>query len=97
MTDGQSTDPSATVKMAEALHRDGVQVIAIGIGSQVKTTELAVIASGKDHMFTAANFSALASIENELTLATCRGENSFTQQDGSVNIFINLLTKLSNY
>ena len=51
LTDGQSTRPTQTIAEAEALRRTGAVVIAIGIGSGVKESELDAIASDPAHKF----------------------------------------------
>lgn len=78
LTDGQSTDPMATALMADKLHRDGIKVITIGIGQGVRTSELTVIATDKNHMFTATDFSSLATLQKDLQLETCRSNLKYT-------------------
>jgi collagen type VI alpha len=78
LTDGQSTDPVATALMADKLHRDGIKVITIGIGQGVRTSELTVIATDKNHVFTATDFSALATLQKDLQLETCRSKFEFS-------------------
>ncbi|XP_062581120.1 collagen alpha-4(VI) chain-like [Saccostrea cucullata] len=79
LTDGQSTDPMATALMADRLHRDGIKVITIGIGQGVRNSELTVIATDKNHVFTATDFKSLASLQKELTMETCRNEKPNTE------------------
>uniref|UniRef100_K1PKC1 Collagen alpha-6(VI) chain n=1 Tax=Magallana gigas TaxID=29159 RepID=K1PKC1_MAGGI len=72
LTDGQSTDPPATAVMADQLHRAGIKVITIGIGQNVHKSELTVIATDRNHVFTATDFKSLSTLQTDLQLETCR-------------------------
>ncbi|XP_061168894.1 collagen alpha-4(VI) chain-like [Saccostrea echinata] len=72
LTDGQSTDPMVTALMADRLHKHGIKVITIGIGQDVRSSELTVIATDKYHVFTATDFKSLASVQKDLQIEICR-------------------------
>lgn len=74
MTDGQSSDPTATATEARIIHYSNIKVIAIGIGSGVQTKELNAIATDSQHAFTVPSFNSLQSIETEIQTATCVSE-----------------------
>ncbi|KAJ8309545.1 hypothetical protein KUTeg_014419 [Tegillarca granosa] len=71
MTDGQSSSPSATKVAAAALHKTGVEVMSIGIGSSVTLSELQTIASDNQHVFQVISFDALTTIQSELEKTAC--------------------------
>ncbi|OWF38639.1 Collagen alpha-6(VI) chain [Mizuhopecten yessoensis] len=71
MTDGQSQDGTNTASMASKAHQAGIEVVAIGIGDGVSTSELQAIASDPKHILTVENFLALASIQHNVAAATC--------------------------
>lgn len=72
LTDGQSTDSMATALMADQLHRAGIKVVTIGIGQNVRKSELTVIATDRNHVFTADDFKSLATLQKDLQMETCR-------------------------
>ena len=57
MTDGYSTD--VVDQHAAALHQDEMIVFAVGIGSNINETELAMIASSNDTKFTVADYDTI--------------------------------------
>ncbi|KAL3889637.1 hypothetical protein ACJMK2_001973 [Sinanodonta woodiana] len=72
LTDGKSNEGALTAQAAALLKlKRDVTVIAIGIGSEVDPTELAAIASNKNHTFTVASFDLLQTIHQDLTDTTC--------------------------
>lgn len=74
MTDGQSDSTSNTIQEADLLKNTGVTVIAIGIGSGIKQTELQNIATDPQHVFNVSGFDALKSIVQELQDKACGGK-----------------------
>jgi len=76
LTDGQSTRPTQTIAEAEALRRTGAVVIAIGIGSGVKESELDAIASDPAHKFNVNSFDYLAAIQQQIVKETCEGSGT---------------------
>ncbi|XP_033736270.1 collagen alpha-6(VI) chain-like isoform X1 [Pecten maximus] len=76
LTDGQSTSPSKTSVAANALHHSGVEVITVGIGNGITQSELAVIASDRQHVFQVQSFDALQTIQTELTNAACQAPSA---------------------
>ena len=85
LTDGQSTDSMATALMADQLHRAGIKVVTIGIGQNVRKSELTVIATDRNHVFTADDFKSLATLQKDLQMETCRSMSNAI----SFNIFLN--------
>jgi len=71
MTDGQSQYGLQTMTAADQLHKDGVKVIAIGIGDDVNNKELHNIASDNSHVITVPDFFLLSTIQNEVLNTTC--------------------------
>lgn len=61
ITDGQSTNPLQTKIEADILKQRGIIIMAIGIGSGVKVTELLNIASNSSLVIEVNNFNALSS------------------------------------
>ncbi|KAL3889636.1 hypothetical protein ACJMK2_001972 [Sinanodonta woodiana] len=83
LTDGKSNEGLLTVQAANLLkQRKDVTVIAIGIGNEVDPTELAAIASNKNHTFTVTSFDLLQTIRQDLTDTTCH-----TCGQGAADIF----------
>ncbi|XP_052223522.1 collagen alpha-1(XII) chain-like isoform X3 [Dreissena polymorpha] len=79
MTDGQSNSHAETVKSAAALHAGlNAKVFAIGIGAGVSTTELGVIASDNQHVFSVSSFDALTSLQAELKKTACTVDGGWT-------------------
>ena len=71
LTDGQSTNPTLTRQAADKLHKMGIKVVAIGIGSNTDKDELKTIATDDLHVFQVGGFDALNSIMKDLEAATC--------------------------
>ncbi|XP_067652406.1 collagen alpha-1(XII) chain-like [Haliotis asinina] len=71
ITDGRSANMNSTASEASLLHQDGVKVISVGVGSGISMEELRAIASDNSLVFTAANFSALGIVKNEIQNKTC--------------------------
>ena len=76
MTDGKSRNSSLTKQEANRLHRAGIKVFAIGIGSKVVKDELKNIASSPENVFTVVSFNVLDSILSELKKSTCKGKTA---------------------
>ena len=75
LTDGQSTVPSKTTAEAANLkNMTDTTVIAIGIGSGVRQSELNTIASDAAHAITVANFNALQTVKSQLTFVACNSK-----------------------
>ncbi|XP_046370541.1 collagen alpha-1(XII) chain-like [Haliotis rufescens] len=72
LTDGGSNHPNETAIAAKRLHDNHINVVAIGIGSEVNKDELNTIASNSKHVFTVPNFDALHTIHNDITDTTCK-------------------------
>lgn len=81
LTDGQSTDSMATALMADQLHRAGIKVVTIGIGQNVRKSELTVIATDRNHVFTADDFKSLATLQKDLQMETCRSTSNAVSFD----------------
>ncbi|XP_012938709.1 uncharacterized protein LOC101849054 [Aplysia californica] len=70
MTDGASNSNSLTKRAADALKKQGVTIISIGI-AHANAQELGDIASGPDDVFQVAGFSALNKITSTVADRTC--------------------------
>ncbi|XP_062590013.1 uncharacterized protein LOC134251619 isoform X2 [Saccostrea cucullata] len=62
VTDGRSTRPSATIMEAEQAKREGIIVIAVGVGTQIFRDELRQIATNERKLFEVSDFAALQQI-----------------------------------
>lgn len=72
LTDGVSTDPSATSTSVATAHSLGIRSFSVGIGSGVDHQELLDIAGGNSNrVFTAKNFDDLINLLNPLSRALC--------------------------
>lgn len=74
ITDGQSADPAATKHEAQLLHHQGVLVYAVGVGSDVDSSELKAISSNGTPILVT-DFSLLHDIQASLETAACHGAN----------------------
>ena len=74
ITDGKSNEPEPTRQEAEVLHRLGVKVFAIGIGTGVDQTELDHIASAEQYVFRVQNYDAFEALLDELQKTVCKGK-----------------------
>ena len=73
LTDGYSNDRVRTQQEAALLHKDGVRVIAVGIG-HYNITELGHIASSPHDTFAVANFSQLSQqFVGKILQSVCQG------------------------
>lgn len=75
VTDGRSDNTLTTLLEANLARRSGINLFAIGIGSQVYNYELNAIASEPkdEYVFTVNSFEALDSIKKLLAAKTCEG------------------------
>ena len=79
LTDGQSTDPSATVQAAmnaRSRTENPIQIITVGIGASANEAELKSIASSPvdSNYFKESSFDDLSAAFSSLNLALCQGE-----------------------
>lgn len=73
LTDGVSTDPSATLASANTAINMGIRTFSVGIGSGVNQSELLDIANGnQDRVFNANTFDDLVKLLNPLSRALCK-------------------------
>ncbi|XP_014781113.1 cartilage matrix protein [Octopus bimaculoides] len=72
ITDGQSIYPDDTAKAADALHKDNIEVVAIGVGSDISKEELKKIASKYQEMHLVKNYKSLQTVlEKQIIKITC--------------------------
>ncbi|GAB1608200.1 collagen alpha-4(VI) chain-like [Argonauta hians] len=71
LTDGVSTYRYKTIAEAGLAKKEGILMMAIGVGRKIDMEELKGIASGKDYVFTVDSFDALQQIKVELGMKTC--------------------------
>ena len=76
ITDGQSNDEKKTWEEAVSLRKEGVLVLAVGVGSGVRQRELEGIASGDDgtNVFRVNSFEGLRNIKNTILGSLCNSE-----------------------
>ena len=77
LTDGSQTQDAGAEDpgdVAEELRQAGINILTIGIGKGINTTELAHIAGGADNVYSAATFDELVSNEflNKVNEAGCK-------------------------
>ena len=73
VTDGRSQDFTKTATVAKQVHNAGIETLAVGVGSQVRTRELQAIASDFKHVFHVNNYDALQSVREQLRDSVCAG------------------------
>ena len=61
-------------KVMFIFQQTGAIVIVVGIGSNVKQSELDAIASDSEHKFNVASFDFLDKIHDQLVFKACKGE-----------------------
>ena len=74
ITDGEQSDNANLSVASSGLKNKGVTVYAIGVGSNVKESELLNIASSKEHVLTTPSFQELDKL-NSVLLNMCKGES----------------------
>ena len=76
ITDGMSSNSRLTISEAKRLQRSGVRMFSIGIGRNLRQSELIAMASRptSEHQFRINNFAGLKSIKKEITMNTCKGK-----------------------
>ena len=73
-TDGEQSDNADLSAASSGLKNKGVTVYAIGVGNNVKESELLNIASSKEHVLTTPSFKELDKL-NSVLLNMCKGES----------------------
>ncbi|XP_035826886.1 matrilin-2 [Aplysia californica] len=97
ITDGNSTLPESTITEARELQASGVEVLAVGIGSQLSPKELNAIASSPERVFMVNSFDVLSAIKEKVLTSTCDaaqvvpGYNQFCREECSSNFECMLL------
>ena len=76
VTDGQSGNPPLTASEAKKARDAGITILAIGVGSGARTSELNAMATDPDstHVYKADNFDALTSLQALLSTKACEGK-----------------------
>ena len=64
VTDGQSISPTNKKQAADLAHKAGIKTFAIGVGSSISKQELLNIASDSEHVFQAATFDTLHTLQS---------------------------------
>ncbi len=75
VTDGDSEDSVATAHQADLAREDGIHVFAVGVGHNIKPSELVSIASTPDDVFQVDNYNLLERIKDMLAERACEGES----------------------
>ena len=83
LTDGKSSNGRAVRKEAYKLKRSGVLIISIGVGKNIRHSELRDMASQPTSLFkfTVKNFSALKYVVKKITKRTCKGMCMFINEN----------------
>ena len=58
---------------AEDIHKENINIFAIGVGNSVNKQELELIGSSAQNVFMVSNFDALQGIQSHLQKTTCEG------------------------
>ncbi|XP_021344654.1 matrilin-2-like, partial [Mizuhopecten yessoensis] len=72
VTDGKSSSPKRTVAQASLAKKEGITVIAVGVGSQLFREELSQIATNDRKLFTVSDFQGLQQIIVTLRNLICQ-------------------------
>src|SRR5688572_4660382 len=81
ITDGDSNNPEETKKEAQLCHQEGIQVVAIGVGSNVGKTELQAIASRPDMVHSVESYAALEKLGLILAAKACGSKQHFANNN----------------
>ncbi|XP_014784250.2 collagen alpha-4(VI) chain [Octopus bimaculoides] len=84
ITDGRSTIPEKTDEEARKMRKDGIVILAIGVGKYASNEELRVITNRKDYVFMIDKYSLLKEIQHKLSEITC--EHTDQGCNGKVDI-----------
>lgn len=78
MTDGDAQDRSDISENAQNLRDSGVKILAVGVGDQVKESQLNEMATDPDseNVFTVENFDSLGKIVKMIKDKACPGESN---------------------
>ena len=68
LTDGLSYDAQATLEAASFTHLLQIETFVVGIGDDIKRSELEAMATDEDHLFTLNSFDALPQLQLDLPL-----------------------------
>lgn len=71
LTDGASTRPTKTIAAADRLHKMGIEVISIGVGSGANKAELEAIATDPQHVYRVDDFNGLQALMTNIESSTC--------------------------
>lgn len=74
VTDGRSTRPRETIAEAELAKREGIVVIAVGVGTEIFRDELRQIATNERKLFEVSDFAALQRIIIAIRDLICQGK-----------------------
>ncbi|GAB1608201.1 collagen alpha-1(XII) chain-like [Argonauta hians] len=72
ITDGASSAPWETEEQAKRAKSEGINMIAIGVGSRVSRDELNLIASSPSDVFEIKTYAMLEAIKKKLGMQTCK-------------------------
>ena len=80
ITDGMSANPRLTYQEAVKLQISGVRMFSIGIGKNLRQSELIAMASKptSEHKFHVGSFAGLKYIQKLITIKTCEGKCIYT-------------------
>ncbi|XP_052832692.1 collagen alpha-1(XII) chain-like [Octopus bimaculoides] len=73
ITDGESTDSLKTKEEASEMRKDGIVILAIGVGKNASKEELLTITGKENYVFEIDEYSKLKTIKKELTKLACKG------------------------
>lgn len=73
LTDGASADTNLTLQQAKLLKTQNIDILAVGIGSNINKAELDGMGSDSSHVFTVSSFDALKTVRTDIKKAACEG------------------------
>jgi secreted protein with Ig-like and vWFA domain len=73
LTDGASSNANLTLQEANLLKNQHIEILAVGIGSNINSNELNSMGSDSNHVFTVSSFDALKTVRTDIKKAACEG------------------------
>jgi collagen type VI alpha len=72
VTDGESTDTEKLMSEAATLKEQGILIYMVGVGEQIKQSELNAVATGKEFVYETRNYDSINQIKNSLLGRVCK-------------------------
>ncbi|XP_046331628.2 protein PIF-like [Haliotis rufescens] len=79
ITDGRSKDPAATIVEAAKARANGIEMLAIGVGTVIDMSELKNIASSDDQVKSISDFNEVSASVLDLVKLVCKVDGNWTE------------------